>query len=163
MSSQSLFEQLVCLFETHKRQLYVAALAITRERSSAEDAVQDAVLAISELKTNPLDLKAYLFRTVRNKALHCIKQSQRFKADTDASSVIDTNNCSAEQIVFASQVTEHLSTLDSNQQQVIIMKLFAGFTFQQIATITESSPNTVASWYRRGLKQLKEKIHEYQD
>ena len=154
---------LVCLFETNKRQLYVAALAITRDRGAAEDAVHDAVLAISELKTTPIDLKAYLFRTVRNKALHSIKNNHRFKAEADVANFIDTSNCSAEQKVLSNQVAEHLLTLEANQQQVIIMKLFADLTFDEIATITECSPNTVASWYRRGLKQLREKIHEYQD
>jgi len=124
VSSQSRFKQLVCLFGTNKRQLDVAALAITRDRSAAEDAVHDAVFAISELKTIPIDLKAYLFRTVRNKTLPSIKNNHRFKAEADVANFIDTSNCSAEQKALFSQVAKQLLTLDANQQQVIIRRSY---------------------------------------
>lgn len=163
MSKVPLIERLVRLFEDQQRQLYVSALAITKERTMAEDAVHDAMLAVSELQQEPTDLKAYLFRTVRNKALHLNRHGKRLVTASEMSDFLDLEHCSGEQKVFANQVVQQLQTLDTNQQQVLVMKLFADLTFDEIARITDNSPNTVASWYRRGLIQLKERLYEFQN
>lgn len=160
MPADKLLAQLVQLFESRRRELFVAALSITRDRGSAEDAVLDALLAVSELQHRPDDLLSYVYRTVRNKALHSVKQSRRFSFESDYSQFIDQQSQSAEQQVFLRQLMSHLESLEGNQQQVLIMKLFGDLTFDEIARITDNSPNTVASWYRRGLKKLKESIHE---
>ena len=160
MPSNDLLTQLAKLFESKHKQLYIAALSITRNRASAEDAVLDAMLAISEMNRQPDNLPAYLYRTVRNKALHTTKQSKRFTSDFDYSDFIDSESHAAEEQVFVSQILEQLEKFESDQQQVLIMKLFGDLTFDEIAEITANSPNTVASWYRRGLQKLKETVHE---
>ena len=160
MPSTTLLSQLVQLFESKQKQLYAAALSITRDRALAEDVVLDAMLAVSELKKAPDDLPAYLYRTIRNKAIHGSKQSMRFTSDSDYSSFIASNSRAAEEQVFVKQVLNQIEKLERNQQQVLILKLFGDLTFDEIAEITASNPNTVASWYRRGLQQLKETIHE---
>ena len=160
MSAPKLLDQLSELFESKQKQLYITAMAITKDRARAEDVVLDALLAVGELKQEPHDLAAYLFRVVRNKALHANKQAARFSDEPSFDHFIDVSSQSAEQQVFTRQILQQLETLEHNQQQVLIMKLFGGLTFDEIAKITENSPNTVGSWYRRGLMQLKEKIHE---
>ncbi len=160
MPAKGLFKEITALFESKQRQLYVAALAITRERTSAEDAVHDALMAVASLATRPDNCEAYLFRTVRNKALHNNKQNNRFDHNVDPSDLLNVVNCSEDQKILASQVVNFLSMLGENPRQVIIMKLFADLTFNEIAEIMVSSPNTVASWYRRGLNDLKEQFNE---
>lgn len=160
MLSQGLVKEVTALFQAKQRQLYVAALAITRERGSAEDAVQDALLAVASLRRRPDKLEAYLFRTVRNKALHSVKRDRRFDTGVDLIEFLDVAHCSEEQKILATQVTQQLSELDEDPRQVIIMKLFADLTFNEIAAITANSPNTVASWYRRGIEQLRETLSE---
>ncbi len=161
-------QQLQAIFRTEHRRLYIAALAITKQRTCAEDAVHDALVAVAEVSTEPDDLKAYLFRVVRNRALHLAKSQKRFNSatesdiDTDNFFEVPINSSHPERIIFAEQVNKHIALLDTNTQQVLIMKLYSDFTFDEIANITNQSPNTVASWYRRGLKQLKEMIHGQQ-
>ena len=156
----ALLDQLTDLFESKQQQLYVSAMAITKDRASAEDVVLESLLAVAELKQAPNDLAAYLFRVVRNKALHLNKRNAKHTDDSSIEHFIDTSSQSAEQLIFVRQVLQHLESLESNQQQVLIMKLFGDLTFDEIAKITDNSANTVASRYRRGLLQLKEKIHE---
>lgn len=160
MQPKTLINRIATLFESLQHQLYVAALAITRERASAEDAVHDALLAIAALKVAPADLESYLFRTVRNKALHSIKRDKRIDRDVDPVDFLDVANTSEEQRLFAVKVMTYLDDLEENPRQVIVMKLFADFTFDEIAKIMDSSPNTVASWYRRGLNNMKEQLNE---
>lgn len=160
MPPRTLINEIAILFEARQRQLYVAALAITRDRASAEDAVQDALLAIAALEIAPQDLENYFFRTVRNKALHGIKREQRIDRDANPADFLDVANSPEEQRLFAIKVMSYLDTLEENPRQVIVMKLFADFTFGEIAKIMDSSPNTVASWYRRGLNYMKEQLNE---
>jgi len=160
VSSTKLLSQLVHIFEEKQKQLYVAALSITRDRAAAEDVVLDAMLAVSQLKQAPDNLPAYLYRAVRNKAINSSKLSKKFTSDAEYSDFIDNKSQSAEEQIFVSQVLKQLERLETNQQQVLIMKLFGDLTFEEIAEVTGNSPNTVASWYRRGLVKLKEHIHE---
>ena len=160
MLSKNLVKEVGILFETRQRELYVAALAITRERDSAEDAVHDALLAIVTLEVAPTDLEAYLFRTVRNKALHGMKRDQRIDRTLDPVDFLNTEGCPEEQKQLATKVLKYLDVLEEHPRQVIVMKLFADLTFNEISKIMDSSPNTVASWYRRGLSKMKEQFYE---
>lgn len=160
MPSNTLLGELADLFQARQNQLYIAAIAITKDRASAEDAVLSAILAVSELKEAPRDLAAYLFQVVRNKALHSNKQAARFTDESALGEFIDLSEQSGEQKVFSQQVLMQLTKLEANKQQVLIMKLFGDLTFDEIANVTGEKPNTVASWYRRGLQKLKETIHE---
>lgn len=145
------------VFLEHHKGLYSAALSITRNSAQAEDCVHEALVAVATLDKPPENLPAYLYRVVRNKALHSNKLSQRSEtlADDFATAHDDT-----ELAMLVEQVKTHMKKLGLNEQQVIMMKLFADMTFEEVATIMEASPNTVASWYRRGLARLKELIND---
>ncbi len=160
MLSKSLIKKVATLFERRQRQLYVAALAITRDRDSAEDAVQDALLAVAALDVAPTDLESYLFRTVRNKALHGVTRDSRIDRNLDPADFLDVEDSPEEKRLFAIKVMNYLDVLEENPRQVVVMKLFADLTFSEIAEIMGSSPNTVASWYRRGLNKMKEQLDE---
>jgi DNA-directed RNA polymerase specialized sigma24 family protein len=58
------------LFRIYQHEFFVAALSITRNGSAAEDVVYDALLAVATLATPPENLKTYVYRAIRNKALH---------------------------------------------------------------------------------------------
>lgn len=103
-------------------------------------------------------MAAYLFRVVRNKALHNIKQANRHVELIE--DYLSAAPDDAEQATLVGQVKQHMNSLSQDEQQVLMLKLFEDLTFEEIAGILEASPNTVASWYRRGLAKLKERIGE---
>ena len=151
-------KKIATLFKTHQKQLFILAVSITKNREAAEDAVHDALIAVAQTNSEVRDLKAYLFSAVRNKALYASAKQSQIQTNIDDVVVLDDD--STQQQVFASQVFKHLENLSQEQQQTIIMKVFGGLTFKEISIATNQSPNTVASWYRRGLLTLKEKIDE---
>lgn len=155
------FNQLERLFSMHHRSLYVSALSITKDSAAAEDAVHDALLAVSDIKIRPDDLKAYLFKVVRNKALMHVKQRAKFVEGELATDFIDSGSLNSENKLFVRQVLKEIEALDKDTQQIILLKLFSGLAFREIAEITGSSENTVASKYRRGIVKLQEKLNEY--
>ena len=48
--------------------------------------------------------------------------------------------------------------LPVEQREVLTLKIWGELTFQQIATVTDDSPNTVASRYRLALAALREQL-----
>lgn len=155
--------QLERLFSSHQHEFFVAALSITRIRAAAEDVVYDALLAVASLQTPPKNLKAYVYRVIRNKALHQVKQRQRFDdsgLDLDYIDQLCLTEVKAEDKIFIEQALAQIATLEHNQQQVLLLKFFADLSFKDIAQIMETPMNTVSSWYRRGLQQLQEKLDE---
>lgn len=155
--------QLERLFVSHHRAFYVAALSITRNRAAAEDVVHDALLAVASVPTEPDDLKAYLFKVIRNKALLHLKQATRLENGSGELEIIDTaslDELDAEQKIYIDQALEKMKNLEPQQQQVLVMKIFADLTFREISEAMDSPLNTICSWYRRGLKQLQENLDE---
>lgn len=157
------FNQLERLFSSHQHEFFVAALSITRNGAAAEDVVHDALLAVAALETPPENLKAYVYRVIRNKALHQIKQAQRLDdSDLDADYIdrLSVKEFNSEERIYIEQALQQVATLQSNHQQVLLLKFFADLSFKDIAEIMDSPMNTVSSWYRRGLQQLQEKLDE---
>ncbi|WP_196139968.1 RNA polymerase sigma factor [Aliikangiella sp. G2MR2-5] len=150
------FNELGKLFDFYHRQLFTLAVSITKERASAEDAIHDALVAVAEVGIEPQDLKAYLFKSVRNKALFKVQQRQRlveFEPEY-LEAVVDDEHSS----LFARNVAREIDMLSGVQQQIIIMKIFGELTFAEIAELCDMSINTVSSHYRRGVQQLKARL-----
>jgi RNA polymerase sigma-70 factor (ECF subfamily) len=56
-----------------------------------------------------------------------------------------------------------LTTLPREQREVIVLKIWHRYTFQQISQLLELSPNTVAGRYRYGLVRLKSALKGIND
>ena len=147
------------LFEKHANELYATAWSVTGERASAEDAVHEALISVAEGSTRPLRLKAYLFRAVYHAALKQKRQAGRFELELDSEPVDPgTEPLDA---VMAARLGDTIAALPEDKRQVLILKLYAGMTFREIAGITGESINTVSSRYRRALSELQEQYdHE---
>jgi RNA polymerase sigma-70 factor (ECF subfamily) len=64
-----------------------------------------------------------------------------------------------EEIPFTpEQIAGALSQLPMEQREAVVLKIYEGFTFAQIAHVTQVSPNTAASRYRYGVDKLAEKL-----
>lgn len=165
------------IYRAQRKSLYGLALSITRRPAAAEDAVHDAVLRLAR-KANPPegDAVAYVFRAVRNAALDQLRQRKRgvngktlgqavgHDSDSDEPGVwlfADPGPCPAEQTEQADdrrRMMREIERLPDVQREVIVMKVFGGLTFQQIADAGDAPLSTVASRYQRGLARLKEQM-----
>ena len=73
--SHQMFDQ---LFRQNKRQLFIVAFSYVRDEDVAQDIVNDSFTSIWERRESiePTNLKAYLFRVVRNNCLHYRRDQQ---------------------------------------------------------------------------------------
>lgn len=154
----SLRHDLARLYDEFGPQLYGCALAVTGRGELAEDAVHDAFGRVLRTGNAPADLKAYVFRSVRNAAVDIMRRRSRV-ATLRIQNVFDcsrTTGRGVENEGVLEQVVHGLWRLTENERETVVQHLVAGLTFREIADLQGRPMGTVTSWYHRGLTKLKE-------
>jgi len=158
-------------YRRHKQGLYALALSITQDRAAAEDAVHEAFVRLCRTKVQPTgDLTAYVIRAVRNAAIdHQRRAARRGRTDHAAASLFNGRASAADgpdavgRAEQLDRLKQAVDRLPDAKRQVVVMKAFAGLTYQQMADVTGESINTLAARYRRALTSLRramESSHE---
>jgi len=149
------------LYRRHGPVLLLFAIAMTGERSSAQDAVQQVFTRLLERGLGDVvDAKAYLYRCVRNAVLNEAKTQQRnVTLDADAPWFDVLNRDVSEELTLR----HALRALPSEQRQVIVLRVWCGLSHAEIAALLEISANTVASRYRYALEKLREAMGVKED
>lgn len=149
------------LYRQHGPALLLFAIAMTGDRSSAQDVVQQVFVRLLERGLGDIvHPKAYLYRCMRNAALNGMKTQERMIAFEQGTPWFDVLN---------RDFTEELSlrrwllALPSEQRQVVVLRVWCGLTFAETASLLEISANTVASRYRYALEKLREAMGATED
>ncbi len=150
----------------HKQSLLAVAHNITGCQAAAEDAIQNAFSKLVQKPVQALDLKAYVFMTVRNAAIDMLRKKKQ--EGTKAESFFESPNGKAAKSTVDSMIQNEqrelikqtIDDLPPQEREIIILKLFSDFTFEKVAEITQSSTSTVATRYRRSLEKLKNKLKD---
>jgi len=136
----------------HRQELFTYALSLTNDPSGAEDAVHAAFDKLLRGRRTPRNLRPYVFRCVRNAA---IDQRRAVQREELRESIFDVAQVAPEDTSLRLQVEEALNRLSSNEKDAVVLKVYSGLTFREIARIRRVPLQTAASWYRRGMERLK--------
>jgi RNA polymerase sigma-70 factor (ECF subfamily) len=154
--------QLEQIYRQYRQGLFTLALSVTGCPARAEDAIQDAFERMC--RTRPgcegEEISAgYVFAAVRNAARD---QRRRLRlAEELPVSIFDdrpTPEARAEADESAEVLRKCLQELDEDSREVVVMKIYAGLTFDEIAKAMSEPLQTVASRYRRALQRLKDRL-----
>ena len=143
------------LFELLEKTLYHYALSVTRNTVDAEEVVQDVFL---EMVRDPDrlgrvdDLKAYLYRAVRNTALNRSHRANREIPSAELLFEASAGDLPTEDRLALEQA---LDCLSDEQREVVVLKAWHGLAFRDIAELLQISPNTAASRYRYALEHMR--------
>jgi RNA polymerase sigma factor (sigma-70 family) len=156
-------DRLERLFRANSSQLFVCALAVTGCAARAEDAVQEAFCRLFRLPSEPRNLKAYVFRAVRNAAVDQLRKRQPggFETTEDLFDLSTDPERAAAENEFRRGVALAMKELTDDQRETVIAHLYADLTFREIAAARETSVNTVSSWYRRGIEKLRKLLEKH--
>ncbi len=137
------------------------AQSVTRCQEDAEDALQAAMVRIT-VKPHVLSTAdhpwPYFLRVVRNEALKIIRRRRSVNA---AAGFIDRAVESIDEVEKDDNrrlISEALERLPGNQREVVLLKIWEGMTFAEIADVLGKSPNTVASRYRYAMEKLQQQL-----
>ncbi|MCL4693588.1 MAG: sigma-70 family RNA polymerase sigma factor [Candidatus Hydrogenedentes bacterium] len=152
--SEDHVETLRRFYEANRNELYTYALALTRSREAAEDAIHTAFGKMLKTWSLPRELRPYVFRCVRNAAIDEHRARAR-ESLHDSPFAIDESRNNGHDPELQHQLADLLLTLSDDERESIMLKIYSGMTFHEIAATRSVSINTAASWYRRGLEKLR--------
>lgn len=159
------------VYQQHRQTLFSLALTVTGCSGIAEDAVHEAFMRLCQLKVQPSgSLTAYVFAAVRNAAIDCRRRQQRQTAlaeslfldsGKDAGAVSFAAESSGPEVSERNaQLKSAIDQLDELTRQVLVMKIFAEMTFDEIGEVLETPSATVATRYRRAILKLEEQLRK---
>ena len=160
-------------------QLYSAALRMTRNSSDAEDLVQETYLRAYRSYSGfeeGTNLRAWLFRIMTNQYINTYRAKQRRPIETDLADVEDlylyrrignlgTLSRSAEdtllQMFTDDEVKTALEELPDAFRIPVLLADVEGFSYKEIAEMTDVPIGTVMSRLHRGRKAMHKKLYEF--
>jgi RNA polymerase sigma factor (sigma-70 family) len=129
----------------------------------AEDAVQEAFVRLATQEQLPREPLAWLVRVTRNQLLAWRREGSRRRQRESLRAAErpwwQSAGGAAERDAEVEEAAERLRRLPAAERQVIVMHLWGGLTFQQIAEIVGSSRSGVHRQYQRALDQLRVKMN----
>jgi RNA polymerase sigma-70 factor (ECF subfamily) len=142
------------LYDRYSGLAYQFALALVRSRDGAEEVVQDSFLGLLKSRSQLAsirDIRSYLLRIVRNEVSH---RRRRHETDASALEVVEAREGLSTKEVL--EVNEALARLPEEQLTVVVLKVWQGMTFAEVATALDIPANTAASRYRYALEKLRQ-------
>ncbi|MEI8000572.1 MAG: sigma-70 family RNA polymerase sigma factor [Actinomycetes bacterium] len=161
--------------------LYSAAMRMTRNPADAEDLVQETFLrayrGFGGFKDGT-NLKAWLYRILTNTFINIYRAKQRRPVEVDFDDVEDfalyrriggleaaEAGATPERLVLDAMpdaaVKEALEALPEQFRVAVILADVEGFSYKEIAEITEVPIGTVMSRLHRGRKQLEQRLADF--
>ena len=130
----------------------------------AEDVVQEAFVRFWKARHRAADPTAYLFACIRRAALDRLRSDRRRTRREERAArpeAVDGLFQSApERAERQVMIESALVRLPEEQRAVLVLKIWGGLTFPQIAAALEIPANTAASRYRYAVEKLRELLAE---
>lgn len=154
-------DALRCIYMKYGDYLLTLAMALLRDIHEAEDVVHDVFCSVIKSRTKIRaagSLRPYLSTCVANRARDVLRK-RRFKAvplDETAPAIShrlspDDRAAKSEQ---SQRVNDALSEVPHDQREVILLRLYGGMKFKEIAGVQKTSVNTAKSRYQYGIKKM---------
>ncbi len=161
----SFMARLESLYRAERCKLFTYALSILRDEGLSEDVVQDVFQRLCDLTVDAEDLRSFVYKSVRNRALDLLRRENRKKGDPGAersASIYAIDNPRQEESTLseerARKLENALNSLEDLEREVIVLRIYGGLTFEEVSKILEVPGGTVASRYRRGLAKMRRKL-----
>lgn len=144
--------------------LLAVARAVTRSEPRAEDAVQQAMCRLLELRERQVreirDVGAFLACLVRRVALNQgraesrLKQREREVAGAPGGFGGESTGDDASTGAGEQRLRQAIASLPDELGEVVLLRHVGGLTFDQLAAALNENRSTIAGRYRRAIEEL---------
>ena len=145
------------LYEAKAAELVLYGRALGLSHGESQDVLHETFVALIQRSNRPDKPDHYCVRTFRNKALNYRRSLWR-RVSREWESLRWFERGPAESSVER-QAMAALTRLPREQREVIVLKIWHEYTFEEIGEILEISPNTAAGRYRYGLQKLRAQLN----
>jgi RNA polymerase sigma factor (sigma-70 family) len=148
------------LFEREESNLVRFAFSLSGRRAVAEEIVQDVFLQLHAKWSEVNEPRAWLFRSVRNRAFHYLRKSRREMIGTDdtASPIVDAVDDTPDELIAQMETVAELrqlvSQLPEKDRRLIQLKYFEGLKYRDISQRTGLTISNVGFRLHQVLKKL---------
>lgn len=148
------------IYAEHRQGLYTLAISITRCAAAAEDAVQEAFARLWRSGCAPAgkDPVPYVFAAVRNAALDQLRRRRRRPGPAEGESIFNGRSSDPAAAAMTAEqeemLREALESLPDEQREAVVLRIYAGLTFDGVARAVGCPLPTAVSRYRRALEKL---------
>jgi RNA polymerase sigma-70 factor, ECF subfamily len=157
------------IIRRHQGRLYQVAYRLLRDPLEAEDALQEVFLKVYEHahRFEPrATVSAWLHRITANHCLNLLRRRHPHDSldEEDAPLVPDdgaTPLQALEEQDLHHRLEQLLDALPENQRRALVLKRFAGLSYQEIAAEMGLSPQAVDGLLKRARQSLKQALKDY--
>jgi RNA polymerase sigma-70 factor (ECF subfamily) len=157
------------LIRRHQGRLYQVAYRLLRDPLEAEDALQEVFLKVVEHahRFEPqASVRAWLHRITANHCLNLLRRRHPQESlDQDNAPALAAAGATPlealEEQDLSRRLEELLEALPENQRRALVLKRFAGLTYQEIADEMGLSPQAVDGLLKRARQFLKKALQDY--
>jgi RNA polymerase sigma-70 factor (ECF subfamily) len=159
------------VYDRHSSAAFSLAYRMVGTRAAAEDVVQEALLSAwrsgARYDRTRGSVRTWILGIVHNRAIDALRRSlvhdKRRASDEGLEERFETGERTDNDVVRqdeARTVRTALAGLPAEQQRVISLAYFGGFTHTEIATMLDAPVGTVKGRMRLGLDKLRRSLEE---
>lgn len=146
------------LVKRYERRLYNYGYRMTGSREDAMDIVQDVLMSVyRNLAGYRGDgvFAAWLFRIASYRCTDYLRRRGRQPGMDEADDIVDEGGIDLERVDSNAALLQLMGCLSKDQREVIELKFFQGFTFEEISMQLGISSNTAKSRIYAALRKMK--------
>ncbi|HEX6963373.1 MAG TPA: sigma-70 family RNA polymerase sigma factor [Lacipirellula sp.] len=142
--------------EMFQRHASALALYASQWTASADDCVQEALCELARQPQAPDNPPAWLYRTVRNRALNAARSARRRTAHEQAAAERRAaRRSTAPDPALEASLADLLAALDATSREIVVLRVWGGLAWQEIAELVGGSKSTAQRHYVQALELLR--------
>ena len=141
------------LYEAKASELILYGRALGLTHTESEDVLQETFVVLMQRGQTPEKPEHYCVRSFRNRALNYRRSLwRRLAREWEAANWFQPSPSVS---ALEREAMQALAKLPPDQREVIVLKIWHEYTFEEIGELLDLSPNTAAGRYRYGLQKLR--------
>jgi len=151
-------KQLAQWYEAHGTELMLYARQWSPDQQ-AEDIVQDAFIKLLKQRRCPDNVRAWLFRVVRNASISMVRRLQRRRAGQKfLGRETLWFESRRDDLIDAQLAQDILQTLPAHLREIVMLRIWGQMSLREIAEIVNKSIPWIHNNYKTALEMIRKKL-----
>ncbi len=147
------------LIENYEKDMYIIARSKLNCMPDIEDAIQETILEMYSdiwMLRNPDRFRSWMAKILINNCYDIIKENKKYDVSIDRINLDNIQGANNESYDFTNDFFSLISFLDNDEQTLLILKYFQGYSSVEISKILKMKESTV----RMRLLRIKAKVKD---
>jgi RNA polymerase sigma-70 factor (ECF subfamily) len=138
--------------------LYARQFFETDDFHAGEEVVQDVLYRLTQQKTEPPNLPAWLYKAVKNGAIAAARSQKRRKQRESKHAPVPYFEDDRSNELDVEETELYLKKLSTEQREIVTLHIWGGFSFANIGSSLGISAATAFRRYSEAIETLREEV-----